>query len=74
MPTFLFGGGSIDCKLDFITIRSNLTVKHFIMELLEPVIVPHFENHPPASQPLFMDNNARPHRSRTVQANKRRSR
>jgi hypothetical protein len=28
------------------------------------VIVPHFDNHPLATRPVYMNDNARPHRSR----------
>ncbi len=75
-PTVPFGGGSVmvwgcishDCKLDLITIPGTLTGERYIREVLEPVVVPHFENHALASRPVFMDDNARPHRSRAVQA------
>jgi hypothetical protein len=33
-----------------------------------PVVVPHFDNHPLATRPVYMDDNARPHRSRGVTA------
>jgi hypothetical protein len=35
---------------------------------LQPVVVPHFDNHPLATRPVYMDDNARPHRSRAVTA------
>jgi transposase len=35
--------------------------------VLQPV-VPHFDNHPLATRPVYMDDNARPHRSRAVTA------
>ena len=74
MPTVPFGGGSImvwgcisfDCKLDLVTIRGNLTGARYIQEVLDPVVIPHFDNHPLATRPLFMDDNARPHRARDV--------
>jgi hypothetical protein len=31
-------------------------------------VVPHFDNHPLATRPVYMDDNARPHRSRVVTA------
>jgi transposase len=37
-------------------------------DVLQPVVVPHFDNHPLATRPVYMDDNARPHRSRTVTA------
>jgi hypothetical protein len=30
------------------------------------IVVPHFDNHPLGSRQLYMDDNARPHRARTV--------
>lgn len=75
-PTVPFGGGSVmvwgcishDCKLDLLTIRGNLTGARYIQEVLRPAVVPHFENHALATRPVFMDDNARPHRSREVRA------
>ena len=34
--------------------------------VLRDIITPHFDNHPLASRPLYMDDNARPHRARIV--------
>ena len=34
--------------------------------MLEPSVVPHFDNHTLASRPIFMDDNATPHRARAV--------
>ena len=72
--TVPYGGGSVmvwgcishDCKLDLVTIQSNLTGDQYIRDVLQPVAVPHFDNHPLATRPVYMDDNARPHRSRTV--------
>jgi hypothetical protein len=33
-----------------------------------PVVVPHFDNHPLATRPVYMDDNTRPHLSRAVAA------
>ena len=74
LPTVACGGGSVmvwgcmsyDCKLDLLTIRGNLNGVRYMQEVLNPVLVPHFDNHPLASRPIFMDDNARPHRSRLV--------
>jgi hypothetical protein len=35
--------------------------------VLAPRVVPHFDNHALADRPMFMDDNARPHRARIVQ-------
>lgn len=75
-PTVPYDVGSVmvwgcishDCKLDLLTIRGNLTGAQYIREVLQPVVVPHFENHPLGTRPVYMDDNARPHRSRAVTA------
>ena len=59
---------SHDCKLDLATIQCNLTDDQYIRDVLQPVLVPHFDNHPLATRPVYMDDNARPHRSRAVTA------
>ena len=35
--------------------------------VLAPRVVPHFDNHALADRPMFMDENARPHKARIVQ-------
>ena len=75
-PTVPYGGGSVmvwgcishDCKLDLVTIQGNLTGDQYIRDVLQPVVVPHFDNHPLATRPVYMNDNARPHRSRAVTA------
>jgi transposase len=57
---------SHDCKLDLVTIQGNLTGDQYIRDVLQPVVVPHLDNHPLATRPVYMDDNARPHRSRAV--------
>jgi hypothetical protein len=59
---------SHDCKLDLVTILGNLTGDQYIKDVLKPVVVPHFDNHPLARRPVYLDDNARPHRSKTVTA------
>ena len=59
---------SHDCKLNLVTIQGNLTGDQYIRDVLQPVVVPHFDNHPLATRPVYMDDNARPHRSRAVTA------
>lgn len=76
VPTVPFGGGSVmvwgcvshDCKLDLVTINGNHTGEKYTRDVLTPVVVPHFDNHTLAPRPLFMDDNARHHRSRAVKA------
>jgi hypothetical protein len=62
----VWGCISHDCKLDLVTIQGNLTGDQYIRDVLQPVVVPHFDNHPLATRPVYMDDNARPHRSRAV--------
>jgi transposase len=64
----VWGFISHDCKLDLVTIQGNLTGDQYIRDVLQPVVVPHFDNHPLATRPVYMDDNARPHRSRAVTA------
>jgi hypothetical protein len=74
-PTVPYGVGSVmvwgcishDCKLDLVTIQCNLTGDQYIRDVLHPVVVPHFDNHPLAKRPVYMDD-ARPHRSIAVTA------
>jgi hypothetical protein len=42
---------SHDCKLDLVTIQGNLTGDQYIRDVLQPVVVPHFDNHPLATSP-----------------------
>ena len=35
-------------------------------DILNPIVVPHFENHFLIRRPVLMDDNARPHRARAV--------
>ena len=39
-----------------------------VQTVLQPVVVPHFGNHPFGTRPVYMDDNDRPHRSRAVTA------
>ena len=64
----LWGCISHYCKLHLVTIQGNLTGEQYIRDVLQPVVVPHFDNHPLATRPVYMDDNARPHRSRAVTA------
>jgi transposase len=62
----VWGCISQDCKLDLVTIQGNLIGDQYISDVLQPVVVPHFDNHPLATRSVYMDDNARPHRSRAV--------
>jgi hypothetical protein len=75
-PTVLYGRGSVmvwrcislDCQLDLVTIQGNLAGDQYIIDVLQPVGAPHFDNHPLATRPVYMDDSAMPHRSRAVTA------
>ena len=45
----------------------NLTGDQYIRDVLQPVVL-HFDNHPLATRPVYMDNNAMPHHSRAITA------
>jgi hypothetical protein len=60
---------SHDCKLDVFPIQGNLTGDQYLRDVLQPVVVPHFDNHPLATRYVYMDDNAMLHRSRAVTAN-----
>ena len=76
LPTVPYGGGSVmvsgcishDGKLDLVTIQGNLTGDQYIRDVLQPVVVPHFNNHQLATRHVHMDDSARPDRSRAVTA------
>ena len=53
-------------KLDFITVRSILNGQIYQEHILEASVVPHFDNHPLNTRPVFMDDSARPHRDHVI--------
>ena len=74
LNTTAFGGGgvtvwgcfSLNCKLDLHTLDGTLTALKYRDNILRPIIVPHFDGHPLRDRPIFMDDNARPHRAHIV--------
>ena len=64
----VWGCISHDCKLDLVTIQGNLSGDQYIRDVLQPAVVPHVDNHPLTTRPVYMDDNARPHCSRAVTA------
>jgi transposase len=64
----VWGCISHDFKLDLVIIQGNLTGDQYIRDILQPVVVPRFDNHLLATRPVYMDDTARPHRSRAVTA------
>lgn len=75
-PTVPYGRNSVmvwDCisyddNIDLVTIQGKLTGERYMCDVLEPVFVSQFENHLLATRHLYMDENARPHRSIVVTA------
>ncbi|WP_425495306.1 transposase [Paenibacillus tengchongensis] len=57
---------SADCRMDLITVRGNLNGPRYQQEIHERAVVPHFDNHPLGTRPIFMDDNAIPHRVSAV--------
>jgi hypothetical protein len=68
VSVMVWGCISHDCKLDLVTIQGNLTGDQYIRDVLQPVVVPHFNNHPLATRLVYMDdkgsNRLPPKRSR----------
>ena len=46
----VWGCISHDCKLDLVIIQGNLTGDQYIRDVFQPVVVPHFNNHPIATR------------------------
>jgi transposase len=66
LSVMVWGYASCDCKLDLITVRDNHNGQIYRQSIREASVVPHFDNHHLNTRPVFMDDNARPHRSRVV--------
>ena len=62
----VWGCFSFDCKLDLYVLDGNLTGQTYRDNVLPPRVVPLFDNHAWADRPMFMNDNARPHRARIV--------
>jgi hypothetical protein len=70
----VWGCISHDCKLDLVTIQGKLTGDQYIRDVLQPAVVPHFDNHLLATRHVYMDDNARPHGSWMAKEHKSRLR
>ena len=57
--------------MNLIAIPMTLNAQWYQQEVLDAAVIPHFDNDPLATRPIFMDDNARPHRGRTVIAHLR---
>ena len=53
-------------KLDLVTVQGTLIVNKYSSDIQNPIVVPHFDNHPLRRRPLYMDDDARYHTVRTV--------
>ena len=53
-PVMVCGCVSYDSKLDLITVRGNLNGQIYRQNILEACVVPHFDNHPLNTRPVFM--------------------
>ena len=45
---------------------ATLTGEKYRDNILRPVVIPHFDNHPLRTRPVYLDDHARPHRARVV--------
>ena len=61
----MWGCFSHDHKLDLKVVRQTLTGQHYIEDILEPIVYPHFQAHQ-AAHLIFQDDNVLPHRARIV--------
>jgi hypothetical protein len=52
--------------LSLVTIQGNLTGDQYIRDVIQSVVVPHFDIHSLATQPVYMYDNTRPHRSKAA--------
>ncbi len=62
----VWGCFSHHCKLDLYPLDGTLTGQKYKDNILRPIVVPHFDGHPLGNRPIFMDDNARPHRAGIV--------
>ena len=54
---------SYDCKLDLVTVQSNIDGPRYQRDILETVVF-QFDSHALVTRPVVMDDNPRPHRTR----------
>lgn len=62
----VWGGFSYDCKLNLYVVDGTMTGQKYRNDVINAIIVPHFDNHALGNRPIFMDDNARPHRAAIV--------
>ena len=61
----VWAGISGDYRTRLVVVDGNLTARRYIDEVLQPVVVPFFEEHP--SVTTLQQDNARPHAARVTQ-------
>ena len=73
LGTTAFGGRGVIvwgcfsfCKMDLYVLNGTMTGQKYRDNIIRDIVVPHFDNDRLATRPLFMDDNARPHRARIV--------
>ena len=57
---------SYGCKLDLVTMQEMLTGEKYDTNILNPIVVQHFDNYPVQRQPVYMDDTARHRRAGVV--------
>ena len=63
----VWGCISLECTLDLEHAGGTFNGKRCSRDILQPVLLSHFHNHPLSTLPVFMDDNARPNRSRLTE-------
>ena len=54
----VWGCISHDCKLDLVTVQGHLNGLRYQSDILETVVILHFDNHALATRPVFTPSNA----------------
>ena len=49
-----------------MTVQERLMVEKYRTDIFNPIVVPHFDNHPLRGRLVYTDDNARPHTARAV--------
>ena len=62
----VWGCISHDCKLDLVTVQGHLNGLRYQRDILETVVILHFNNHALATRPVFTGDNAKHHRMHAV--------
>ena len=60
---FCDGVGMHGCMLDLVTVQGSLNGPRYQRDILETIVLPHFDNHALAMRPVFIDDSARFHQT-----------